>query len=275
MAILKTLSGSTAAGGRRSVLVSIVLLGTLGGCAKQAPVPLRPEPIAYADTLPIAEPANREELEVPLQMRDAISGQVAKGISVRRLLKENHEALNVTRFDDVVNSAWFEHRNGRDPLTSEEMFRGPTTGMGPDTTGPILLTQAKLQGISPGFQIQDSHGIRYVVKFDPKGFQYLSSSAGVIANRLLYAAGYHVPQDFIFRFRREHITGVKEGATYVDEEFVEHFPMAASWPWPASSCPGRPWGRSTSWARGRTIRTTITRTSTGVTCGACTWCRRG
>jgi hypothetical protein len=61
-----------------------------------------------------------------------------------------------------------------------------------------------------------------VVKFDPKGFQYLSSSAGVIVNRLLYAAGYHVPEDYIFRFRREHITGVQEGATYQDEEFVEH-----------------------------------------------------
>ncbi|MCK5489789.1 MAG: hypothetical protein KAI98_07360, partial [Gemmatimonadetes bacterium] len=30
------------------------------------------------------------------------------------------------------------------------------------------------------------------------------------------------PEDYIFRFRREHITGVKEGATYQDEEFVEH-----------------------------------------------------
>jgi len=222
MAFLKMFSGSTAAGGLRGVIVSLALIGISGGCAKQAPVPMRPEPIAYADTLPIAEPSNREELEVPLQMRDAISGQVAKGISVRRLLKENHEALNLTRFDDVVNSAWFEHRNGRDLLTPEEMFRGPTTGTGPDTTGPIVLTQAKLQGISPGFQVQDSHGIRYVVKFDPRGFQYLSSSADVIANRLLYAAGYHVPQDYIFRFRREHIVGVKEGATYVDEEFVEH-----------------------------------------------------
>ena len=41
-------------------------------------------------------------------------------------------------------------------------------------------------------------------------------------HRLLYAAGFHVPEDYIFRFRREHITGVKEGATYEDDEFVEH-----------------------------------------------------
>jgi hypothetical protein len=197
-------------------------LALVVGCAKQAPVPVRPEPIAYADTLPIEEPAYREPLEAQLLLRDAISGQVAKGISVRRLAGENHEALNVTRHDDVVNSSWFEHRNDQRRLTPDETFRGPTTGTGPDTTGPIVLTQAKLQGISPGFHIQDSRGVRYVVKFDPRGFQYLSSSAGVIANRLMYAAGYHVPEDYIFRFRREHITGVMEGATYEDDDFEEH-----------------------------------------------------
>ncbi len=203
-------------------LLAAAVLAILAGCARRAPVPERLEPIAYADTLPVEEPAYREPLEVPLLIRDAISGQVAKGISMRRLVNENHEALNVTRHDDVVNSAWFEHRNGRRRLTPDETFRGPTTGAGPDTTGPIMLTQAKLQGISPGFHIQDSRGVRYVVKFDPQDFQYLSSSAGVIANRLMYAAGFHVPEDYIFRFRREHITGVKEGATYQDEEFVEH-----------------------------------------------------
>ena len=203
-------------------LLAAAVLAILAGCARRAPVPERLEPIAYADTLPIEEPAYREPLEVPLLIRDAISGQVAKGISVRRLVNEGHEALNVTRHDDVVNSAWFEHRNGRRRLSPDETFRGPTTGAGPDTTGPIVLTQAKLQGISPGFHIQDSRGVRYVVKFDPQDFQYLSSSAGVIANRLMYAAGFHVPEDYIFRFRREHITGVKEGATYQDAEFVEH-----------------------------------------------------
>ena len=199
----------------------VLVLALSAGCAKQVAVPVRPEPIAYADTLPIEEPAYREPLEAALLLRDAISGQVAKGISVRRLAGESHEALNINRHDDVVNSSWFEHRNDRRRLSPDETFRGPTTGTGPDTTGPIVLTQAKLQGISPGFHIQDSRGIRYVVKFDPQGFQYLSSSAGVITNRLMYAAGFHVPEDYIFRFRREHITGVKEGASYEDDEFVE------------------------------------------------------
>lgn len=200
----------------------VVIVAALAACAGQQPVPLRPEPIAYADTLPIEQPAEREPSEVPYLVRDAVSGEVARAISLRRVVGESHEALNVTRFDDVVSSAWFEHRNGRRRLTPDETLRGPTRGAGPDTTGPIVLTQAKLQGISPGFHVEDASGTRYVVKFDPKGYLHLSSSAGVIANRLFHAAGYHVPEDHIFRFRREHITGVKEGATYVDEEFVEH-----------------------------------------------------
>ena len=204
----------------------LAMAGTMfvvsSGCAKQAPMAIRAEPVTYADTLPTEQPAEREPLEIIQLMHDAIRGEISKGISVRRLVDQNHEALNITRFDDVVNSAWFEHRNDHRPLSPRETFLGPTTGTGPDTTGPIELTQAKLQGISPGFHIEDSRGVRYVVKFDPKGFQHLSSAAGVIANRLLHAAGYHVPEDYIFRFRREHITGVAEGATYVDEEFEEH-----------------------------------------------------
>jgi hypothetical protein len=155
-------------------------------------------------------------------VRDAVSGQVALGISLRRAAGRSHESLNVTRYDGVVSSAWFEHRNGRRRLAPQEVFRGPTTGTGPDTSGSLILTQAKLQGISPGFHIRDASGRRYVVKFDPRGFQYLSSSAGVITNRLMYAAGYHVPEDYIFRFRRDQITGVAEDATYQDENFEEH-----------------------------------------------------
>jgi hypothetical protein len=208
-----------------SCVALFVGLASLSACAKRPPLPLRPEPIAYADTLPIEQPAERDPLEVPYLVRDAISGEVARGISLRRAVGASHEALNVTRFDDVVSSAWFEHRNGRHRLSPAAIFRGPTTGVGPDTTGPIVLTQAKLRGISPGFHVEDASGTRYVLKFDPRGFQYLSSSADVIANRLLHAAGYHVPEDYIFRFRREHITGVKEGATYQDEVFEQH-PLA-------------------------------------------------
>ncbi len=203
---------------------AVLLIVTAAGCggARQVPLPLRPQPIAYADTLPIPEPGGFEPLETRYVVNDAVSGEVSRGISLRRAVGENHEALNVTHFDDVVNSAWFEHRNDSRRMTPEEIFRGPTTTEGPDTTALLAVIAAKVQGISPGFTVRDARGDRYVVKFDPKGFLYLSSAAGVISNRLLYAAGYHVPEDYIFAFRsgQLHIDS-EEGATVIDDDFVE------------------------------------------------------
>jgi len=185
------------------------------------PPPLKPGPIAWADTLPIPEPEARDPFEVPAILNDAVAGEVSRGLSVRRAIGREHEALNVTPFDDVVPSAWFEHRNLIRRLTTEEMFAGPTTGLGPDTTGTLEIIAAKVQGVSPGFNIRDAKGDRYVVKFDPKGFLHMSSAAGVISNRLLYAAGYHVPEDFVFVFSKSKLA-VAEGATIVGEDFEEH-----------------------------------------------------
>ena len=207
----------------RPVAAGLLALASavLAGCgAPRAPLPLRPEPVAWADTLPIAEPESREPLEAGKILDDALAGEVSRVISLRRLVGEPHEALNVTRFDDVVPSAWYEARNTVRPMTPEELFRGPTTSAGPDTTGPLEIVSAKVQGISPGFNVRDRRGDRYVVKFDPKGFLHLSSAAGVISNRLLHAAGWHVPEDYVFVFSREKLV-VAKGATVQGEDFEE------------------------------------------------------
>ncbi len=204
---------------RLALLGGAALAGGCGGSAR-APLPLRPETVPYADTLPIREPAARDPLEAPKVLDDALAGEVSRVISVRRAIGADHEALNVTRFDDVVPSAWFEHRNAARRLEPGEIFRGPTASEGPDTTGTLEIISAKVQGISPGFNIRDRRGDRYVVKFDPKGFPHLSSAAGVISNRLLYAAGYHVPEDYVFVFSKQKLA-VAEGATIRGEDFAE------------------------------------------------------
>lgn len=201
-------------------LVALALAALAGCGAPRAPVPLRPEPVAWADTLPIPEPDVRAPLEAGKILDDALAGEVSRVISLRRLVGEEHEALNVTRFDDVVPSAWYEARNTVRRMTPEEVFRGPTTSAGPDTTGPLEIVSAKVQGISPGFNVRDRRGDRYVVKFDPKGFLHLSSAAGVISNRLLHAAGWHVPEDYVFVFSKEKLV-VAEGATVQGEDFQD------------------------------------------------------
>ena len=197
-----------------------VLLSAACGGATSLPVPLRPEPLPWADTLPIPEPAARNPIEIPKIMDDAVAGEVSRVVSIRSAVGMRHEALNLTRFDDVVPSAWFEHRNATRRLTPQQVRDGPTSGTGPDTTGALQIISAKVQGVSPGFNIRDARGDRYVVKFDPRGFLHMSSSAGVISNRLLHAAGYHVPEDFVFVFSKSKLE-VAEGATIRGEDFEE------------------------------------------------------
>ena len=182
-------------------------------------MPERPQPIAYADTLPIAEPLEREPVENASLMRVAVSGEVAGALGPRAWLGAEREALNVDRFDDVPNSAWYERRNRGGSTTPADVRRGPTTTDGP-ADGPLTIVAAKVEGISPGFTVKDVGGDRYVLKFDPKGFLYLSSAAGVISNRLLHAAGYHVPEDYLFHFTLDRLR-VEPGATYEDARYVE------------------------------------------------------
>jgi len=188
-------------------------------CGARVPVPERPQPIAYADTLPIPEPREREINEVTRLIRVALSGEVAGVLGPRAWLGPEREALNVDRFDDVPNSAWYVRRNRGGSMPPAEVNRGPTTTDGP-ADGPVTIVAAKVEGISPGFTIEDARGDRYVLKFDPKGFLYLSSAAGVISNRLLHAAGYHVPEDYIFHFTVDRLR-VEPGATYEDVNFEE------------------------------------------------------
>lgn len=197
-----------------------VLLAALGtACGGLPAPPERPQPIAWADTLPIPEPAEREPNEITRLVRVALSGEVSEVLGPRAWLGLEREALNVDRWDEVPNSAWYERRNRDGSASPEDVRRGPTTTAGP-APGPLTIVAAKIQGISPGFTIEDTRGGRYVLKFDPKGFLYLSSSAGVISNRLLHAAGYHVPEDYLFHFTLDRLR-VEEGATYEDERMVE------------------------------------------------------
>lgn len=157
------------------------------------------EPIAYDDTLPIDPPDEREVNEVKRLLVISVGGELGYGFSLRRVLGQGHEAVNITRFDDVVNSAWFEHRIGTGRLPPQDAARGPTT-VGPDTSRTLTVVAGKAAGISPGFTIRDARGDRYLVKLDPKGNLHLASAAGVISSRLFHAAGYHTPEDYIIVF---------------------------------------------------------------------------
>ncbi len=171
------------------------------GCAgSPAPAPLRPEPIAWVDTLPIEEPPGRDTREIGSLFQASVAGEIFRPARFRYAGDNKKEATNITRFDDVVDSSWFQHRNAVRRMTPEEIRRGAATTSGPDTSRALTIIAGKAEGISPGFTVRDATGARYIIKFDPKGNLRLASSADVVASRLFYAAGYNTPEDFIVVF---------------------------------------------------------------------------
>ena len=174
-------------------------LGLTGCGGSHKLIELPPEPIAYVDTLPSERPKQRKTNQTSRLLEVSVGGEIGSAFSLRRWTGELHEAVNRTRFDDVVNSAWFEHRITVGNMTAEDVARGSTT-MGPDTSRTLLIVSGITAGISPKFWVRDATGTRFIVKFDPRGNLHLASAAGVISNRLLHAAGYYVPEDFIVVF---------------------------------------------------------------------------
>jgi hypothetical protein len=172
----------------------------MAGCGPSRPtLDLPLEPIAYVDTLPSEQPKEREINEVTRLLKVSIGGEIGYGFSLKRLVGAQPEALNITHFDDVVNSSWYEHRITGGNMSPEDVARGPTT-VGPDTGNALTVVAGKAAGISPGFNVRDSRGNTFVVKFDPIDNLHLASAAGVISSRLFHAAGYFTPEDFIVVF---------------------------------------------------------------------------
>ena len=136
--------------------------------------------------------------------RDALDGIWAVGDrSVQR-------ALDVNTIDEVPDSSWFENRIGTRPMSIAEIATG-SDREGP-AAGPWTVTSGKTDGITPGLQLKDSAGQLYFVKFDPPGYPELGTGAEVVSTKLLYAAGYHVPENYIAVIGREGLR-IAPGAT--------------------------------------------------------------
>ena len=123
----------------------------------------------------------------------------------RTVANDPREAVNVDEHDNVrLPSTWWTPRVGFRPVTPEQMLAGPGSGEGP-APGKWRVVQAKNRGVSVGFQIKDTQGTRFAIKFDPPAFPELTTSADVISSKLLWAAGYNVPDNSIVTFRREDL----------------------------------------------------------------------
>ncbi len=120
-------------------------------------------------------------------------------------------ALDVNDFGEVIDSPWFENRIGRRRMTAEEITHGPNRLTGP-APGPLLVLSGKSEGVTPGLVVKDSDGHTFLVKVDAPAFRGLGSGAEVIATKLLYAAGYHVPENYLVDLSLDRLV-LGDGAT--------------------------------------------------------------
>lgn len=181
---------------RCAAVACLAALFVVGCGSARGPLPTRIEPIAFVDTLPIAEPAEFKPLEATGLLQSAFIDEFGRIFSIRRWAGSQHAAANLTRFDDVVGSAWYQHRIDRRSMTPEEVARGPAVVF-PAVRTTLTVMSGKREGRSPGFVIRDVRGFEYLLKFDPPGFQHLTTAAEVISSRLFHAAGYNTPENYI------------------------------------------------------------------------------
>ncbi len=131
-------------------------------------------------------------------------------------LEPQRRAMNVNSMDEVPNSTWWNNRVGARTLTREDVLVGPNEfPEGPATDAPWTVTGGKVGGTAVGFVIEDSRGHRYLMKFDQKGFPVVETASDVVAQRILWALGYNVPENSVVYFTREQLL-IGEGATSKD-----------------------------------------------------------
>jgi hypothetical protein len=116
-----------------------------------------------------------------------------------------HPAEAVDTLGEPRNGAWYERRHYYRPMTVEELVRGSGDERAPSMEGPWKVVKAKTEGVTPGFEIIDVKGRRYVLKFDPLDHPEIATAPDVLVSKLFHALGYHVPENYIVHFTAEQL----------------------------------------------------------------------
>jgi len=182
----------------------MALMLLLAGCGSKEVLRFPPERwVRDNDRIPFALPEKIEkkvkqrekaldEMVFKQMGRSAVIAQEASNFSSYIMVGGRQEALNVNNFDEVPDSTWFTNRIGRYDLTPEKAARGPGNGV-PPAAGTLTIVGMRVVRKLPRFLVRDSKKNYYVIRFDPKGFPRIATGAEMIANRILHAAGYSVP----------------------------------------------------------------------------------
>lgn len=119
-------------------------------------------------------------------------------------LRDHDPAQNTNALDEVPDSTWFVNRIGIRDVSAAEAARGPVTNGPPQL--PLTVTRGKdTGGGNPGFFARDATGRSFLIKFDTLENPEMQTAASIVVNRVLWSAGYNVPEDTIVLFERSQL----------------------------------------------------------------------
>lgn len=213
---------------------SLAALLLVAGCSHSAPVSTvrfkNADPVwRVQDQRPLAKaPDKRDTSRILYQIDEFAVYRATRGLALR----DDSHANDVNSLDEVPDSTWFENRIGVRDMSDEELRKGPNVDPSPFDHRPWKITGAKIGGRSLGFTFEDARGDKFILKFDTAGFPEMETGAHQIMHRIVWALGYHVPQDYLGYFKREDLVvsdkAKKKGidAAKIDEalKIVEKLP---------------------------------------------------
>jgi hypothetical protein len=107
-------------------------------------------------------------------------------------------AGGVNALDEVPDGSWFENRIGVGRVSPDELIHRSV----PPPRLPFTVMGSKVGGVSLGMRVRDANGAGFLLKFDRPGDPDSETASDVVVQRLLWAVGYHTPEDAIVFFRR-------------------------------------------------------------------------
>jgi hypothetical protein len=186
---------------------SLALLLLVASCSHHAPV----SAVRFRNAPPVWRVNDRRPLaEAPAKHKPYRLLYKIDGFAVRRAtraleLRRPGIAQDINSLGEVPDSTWFTNRIGARDLTIEELKRGPNVDPSPFDNRPWTITGAKIGGRSLGFTFEDSRGGKFLLKFDMEKVPEMETAAHIIVHRIIWALGYHVPQDYLGYIRREDL----------------------------------------------------------------------
>lgn len=131
-------------------------------------------------------------------------------------------SVNVNSMDEVPDSSWWTNRIGLHPMSVEQVRRGACSDEVLPDDPPWTVVEAKPDGQTPGFIVEDASGRRFVLKTDGTTQPYRASMSDVFGSRLYYAAGFHAPCNLVVRVKPEELI--------IDDDAIVEMPLGKERP---------------------------------------------